>query len=101
MFSFFFKTDDKNSPEYQEYPEYTDYPEYDTVCTTIRGPKPDKPCIFPFIFNGENETTCVKGRLRPEPWCSTKVDDSNNYIRGEWGFCGESCLNLGTNVIPI
>ena len=88
-------TDDKKSPEYEEYPEYTEYPEYDVGCTTIRGPRPDKPCVFPFIFNGENKATCIKGHLRPEPWCATKVDGANNYIRGEWGFCGESCLDLG------
>ena len=94
----FLKTDNKNSAEYEEYPEYPDpeYPEYDAGCTTIRGPRPDEPCAFPFIFNGENKTTCIKGRLRPELWCSTKVDDDNNYIRGEWGFCGESCFNSGT-----
>ena len=81
--------------DYQENPEYPEYPEYDAACTTIRGPRPDKPCVFPFILNGETKTSCIKGRLRPEPWCATKVDDANGYIRGEWGICGESCNDLG------
>ena len=93
-------TDDKNSTDFVKYPEYPDYPEYgDTTCTTIRGPRPDKSCVFPFIFTGERRSTCIKGRLRPEPWCSTKVDNGNNYIRGEWGYCGDSCLDLGRNMI--
>ena len=48
-----------------------------------------------FIFNGEIKNTCIKGQLRPEPWCSTKVDVLEHYIRGEWGYCGESCSNSG------
>ena len=93
-------TDDKNSTDFVKYPEYPDYPEYgDTTCTTIRGPRPDKSCVFPFIFNGERRSTCIKGRLRPEPWCSTKVDDGNNYIRREWGYCANSCRDLGKNMI--
>ena len=87
------ETYEKNSSEYQEYPDYSEY-----VCTTIRGPRPDKKCKFPFIFNGEKRFTCIKGRLRPEPWCSTKVDNGNNYIRGEWGYCGD-CLDLGMKII--
>ena len=87
------ETDEKNSSEYQEYPDYSEY-----VCTTIRGPRPNKPCVFPFTFNGERKSTCIKGRRRPEPWCSTKVDNGNNYIRGEWGYCGD-CLDLGMKII--
>ena len=67
--------------EYQENPEYPEYPEYDAACTTIRGPRPDKPCVFPFIFNGKTQTTCIKGRLRPEPWCATKVNNATSSFR--------------------
>ena len=91
----FFYTFFKDGNEYPEYSEYAEYPEYPDYCTTIRGPRPDKPCVFPFNFNGIEKTTCIKGRLRPDPWCSTNVDDSNNYIPGEWGYCGESCPNSG------
>ena len=93
--------DEKNYPEYQEYPEYPEYPEYETACTTIRGPRSDKPCVFPFVFNGESKTTCIKGRLRPEPWCATKVNDANEYIRGEWGICGDSCFNFGMYLLIL
>ena len=93
------KTLDINSADDEKYPEYEypEYPEYGT-CTTIRGPRPNKPCVFPFTFNGERKSTCIKGRRRPEPWCSTKVDNGNNYIRGEWGYCGD-CLDLGMKII--
>ena len=67
--------------DYPEYPEYGEYPEYPDLCTTIRGPRPDLPCVFPFKFNGVEKNTCIKGRLRPYPWCATKVDDSGNYIK--------------------
>ena len=98
LFSFSFDID-INSADDEKYPEYEypEYPEYGT-CTTIRGPRPNKPCVFPFTFNGERRSTCIKGRLRPEPWCSTKVDNGNNYIRGEWGYCGD-CLDLGMKII--
>ena len=29
-------------------------------------------------------------------WCSTKVDDDGNHVRGNWGNCGPSCP-LGKN----
>merc|ERR1719411_1279512 len=41
---------------------------------------------FPEIFSrtedaeGVEKNTCTKGRLRPDPWCATKVDDSGSYI---------------------
>ena len=89
------------NPDYAEYPDYQEYPEYEDICTTIRGPRPDKPCVFPFIFNGESKTNCIKGQLRPEPWCATKVNDDNEYIRGEWGICGESCFNLGMYLLIL
>merc|ERR1712110_1206763 len=72
----------------------------DIVCRTIGGPRPDNPCVFPFIFQGENRTECIEGRLRPKPWCATKVDESNNYIPQEWGICGESCSKSGNLEAP-
>merc|ERR1712087_5728 len=86
-------TTDANEENYPEYPEYPEYAENEAICSTIRGPRPDKPCVFPFIFNGETKTTCIKGHLRPEPWCATKVNNANEYIRGEWGICNNSCFN--------
>merc|ERR1712110_238583 len=91
-----------SSPEYEEYAEYPEFPENidDIVCRTIGGPRPDNPCVFPFIFQGENRTECIEGRLRPKPWCATKVDESNNYIPQEWGICGESCSKSGNLEAP-
>ena len=54
-----------------------------------------RPCVFPFIINPTtnkvfNECTTEKdpnGKL----WCSTKTDDSNKHIRGNWGYCPDDC----------
>ena len=81
--------------DYPEYLEYGEYPEYPDICTTIRGPRTNVPCVFPFNFNGIEKTTCIMGRLRTDPWCATKVDVSNNYLKGEWGYCSQSCPNSG------
>ena len=28
-------------------------------------------------------------------WCSTKVDQNGQYLKNQWGFCGEDCENKG------
>ena len=43
------------------------------------GATPNKPCIFPFKFNGViyNECTWTSAHLTEhKPWCSTFVDES-------------------------
>ena len=76
---------------FEEY-EYDDYDyDYDDSCRTVDGPKPNQPCIFPFTFNGSSVDTCITGRRRTKPWCSTK----KNYVKGEWGFCGDTCPKEG------
>ena len=68
-----------------------EYYEYDFAsCMTIGGPQPNKPCVFPFNFNGRIVNSCIIGK-RPNSWCSIK----KNYERGEWGFCNLDCLKLG------
>ena len=71
-------------------------------CHTDGGPKKEKPCVFPFTFEGKKYNTCTvvsKPVLEKysdtlvKPWCSTGVDANGNYITGEWGFCDwDSCL---------
>ena len=41
------------------------------------------PCIFPFIYNGQSQSTCIP-EGRNFPWCSLtdNYDDS-----GLWGYC--------------
>merc|ERR1712227_1184764 len=57
-------------------------------CTTETGGI----CQFPFIFQGQTFTSCTS-YLDDKPWCSTKVDQFNNFIAGaqEWGYCNSDC----------
>ena len=68
-------------------------------CKTKGGPDPDKPCVFPFIFNGSmyNECPTVKYDQPYQPWCSTEVDSNGHYISGKWGFCDRNCFS-GRNI---
>lgn len=67
---------------------------------TVSGPKPDKPCIFPFKYDGKIFKTCTYYDYdvgEDQAWCATKVDSSGNYIYGDtrqqenWGNCGPKC----------
>ena len=68
------------------------YDEYfDDICVTISGSKSNEPCMFPFIFKGQQFNNCITGSKRTNPWCATQVDAFGNYIRGHWGYCGVNC----------
>ena len=59
---------------------------------TVSGADPNKPCIFPFIFNNETHYGCIWDLNDSYAWCSTKVDDQGNHIWGNWGKCdGSKC----------
>ena len=64
------------------------------ACTTISGPRPFAPCIFPFSYNGIIHWGCPKdpddSRKR---WCSTLVDNSGQHVSGQnqWGHCSITC----------
>ena len=58
-------------------------------CRTDGGAKPNKRCIFPFIFDGKNFTTCATHGVKN--WCAVKVDSDGTYISGEWGNCEPTC----------
>ena len=69
-------------------------------CTTSHGPDANKPCVFPFKFNGVVERCCTtRGDASNGAWCSTKVDDEGNHIggQGNWGNCESKCQpeNIG------
>ena len=66
------------------------------VCTTVGGASPNKPCIFPFRFNGALHTSCIWDMAHlteHKAWCSTLVDDSGHHVggQGKWGNCGPGC----------
>ena len=52
-------------------------------CATLGGPAPHSGCVFPFVFSGAMYTSCTT-RRRGRPWCSTQVDESLNFIPGDY-----------------
>jgi len=42
-------------------------------------------CIFPFVKNGVEHSTCVTDGSGT--WCPTKVNDAGVPVRGHWGSC--------------
>ena len=63
--------------------------------TTVSGPDPNVPCIFPFKFNGVTYHQCTTAGITngdTTPWCSTQVDDFGVFAGGgNWGNCGSEC----------
>ena len=63
-------------------------------CFTNGGASPNKPCIFPFTWNGAIYSGCpVDPDDENQRWCSTKVDANGLHIQGQdqWGHCSASC----------
>ena len=72
------------------------------VCQTISGPGANKPCIFPFRYNGVTYNTCtLVSSDENKPWCSTLVDENNNHVPGggHYGDCGPKCPLPGKFII--
>ncbi len=68
----------------------------ETVCVTSGGAAANKPCIFPFKFNGVVYFECtwdLAHLTEHKAWCSTFVDDSGHHVGGQnkWGNCGPGC----------
>ena len=78
-------------PVYQ--PRYVPEP----TCSTVSGPDPYQPCVFPFKHNGVQYNTCGEwvwgGGNNGKQWCSTQTDSYGNHIEGHgyFGFCSTSC----------
>jgi len=71
-------------------------------CTTDGGAVgPNKPCVFPFIFNNKTYNSCsweMHTLTDHKAWCSTAVFDEDHPRSGQhrgqekmWGTCGSSC----------
>ena len=62
-------------------------------CTTVGGPDPNKPCVFPFKHKGNTFITCALAPNDDKHWCSTLVDEAGEHIaaNGNWGHCGLDC----------
>ena len=59
----------------------------DNSCFTI-----GQECVFPFRFRGRTYSSCTNN-FDPDGkfWCSTRVDRNGVHIRGNWGYCEQSC----------
>ena len=67
-----------------------EYNQSDETCKTVSGPQTNQECKFPSIFRGEKHTTCISGRKRIRPWCSTGLNANGGYVSGMWGYCNTS-----------
>lgn len=50
-----------------------------TECTTVGGPDPKKPCVFPFKHKGNTFITCALEPNDDKHWCSTLVDEAGEF----------------------
>jgi len=74
-------------------------------CTTVPGPdrsgKQDKPCVFPFTFEGVTYDECTPVTDPDDRmWCSIKTDNRDQHVRGEWGYCSDACIDFVFDVEP-
>ena len=54
------------------------------------GPGAGKKCIFPFNHNGKicvGPKCCNLDNDSAGSWCSTKVDEKGNHIKGNYAYC--------------
>ena len=68
----------------------------ETICVTDGGAAANKPCIFPFKFNGVTHFQCTWDQAhltKHKAWCSTLVDATGHHVggQGKWGNCGKGC----------
>ena len=48
----------------------------------------EKPCIFPFKYDGLSYASCtIKDSENGEPWCATGIDDEGYVVDDDWGEC--------------
>ena len=48
-------------------------------------------CKFPFIWNGLTHNACTMHSSPGEPWCSLKVDDKGQHVKGYGTVCSSEC----------
>ena len=61
-------------------------------CITIGGPRPNRPCVFPFQLNGKTYTGCTTDLDDLDNyWCSTDINEFGEHISGQWGYCDSLC----------
>ena len=72
------------------------------VCTTVGGPSPNLPCIFPFKHNGVTYNSCTTATLG-KSWCSTETHEDGRHKQGQgkYGLCSPTCPGDQGGIIPI
>ena len=60
-------------------------------------PDPNKACVFPFTYRGNEYTQCTSLNNGGVFWCATEVSSGGAYITDKWGVCTEECRTAGTN----
>ena len=67
--------------DYKIYFSDTNFQE--SSCLTATGATPNKPCIFPFIYEGVTYNHCIWGAQKEnfdgDHWCSTKVNKRGTF----------------------
>ena len=51
---------------------------------------PNKPCVFPFDYNGVTHTKCTTGGANGVFWCATEGYTGTRWDT-RWGTCEERC----------
>ena len=51
----------------------------------------NEPCVFPFIYEGIKYFDCTYAKYQA-PWCSTRVDGNDQFIKNKWGICNWKCM---------
>lgn len=62
--------------------------------TTETERRSNQPCVFPWKYKGKMYDGC-KNENDGLRWCSTKVDENGDHMKGEWGQCDEECPSAG------
>ena len=65
-------------------------------CNTISGPDPNKPCKFPFTYQGELHRECI---LQNDTnfWCATDTSNAST-ANLQYGYCDINCPRENGNI---
>ena len=89
-----------NAAETQPPEVYTSDYEPSSECSGIflndKGKEKEKPCIFPFKYNGNtyNECTTVDSP-NGQPRCARRVTKKGKILNDKWAYCNPGCPGYG------
>ena len=66
--------------------------------------EPGRPCIFPFTDTEIDKTCrgpkcCNLDNDEKGAWCSTRVDEHGNHVKGHYGYCSGTACEPGTHFL--